>query len=108
MYLSLVEFAYNNAWHQSIGTTHFMLNYGQHPLTPLNCGISRCHVQLMSSILYKVKKHEFVQLMSSILYKIKKHLLAVQNRQKSYADTKRKEHSFDIGIQVLLGTFNNN
>jgi hypothetical protein len=36
----------------------------------------------------------------------KKHLLAAQNRQKSYADTKRREISFDVGTQVLLNTSN--
>jgi hypothetical protein len=34
LYLSLVEFVYNNAWQKSIQTTPFMLNYGQHPLIP--------------------------------------------------------------------------
>lgn len=97
MYLSLVEFAYNNAWQESIRTTPFMLNYGQHPLTPLNRGISRCHVPAAK---------DFAQSMSSILQEAKKHLLAAQNRQKSYADTKRRELSFDVGTQVLLSTSN--
>ena len=43
-YLSLVEFAYNNAWQESIQTIPYMLNYSQHPLTSLNIGISRRHV----------------------------------------------------------------
>ena len=44
--------------------------------------------------------------MSSIMQEAKKHLLAAQNRQKSYADTKRHEISFDVGTQVLLSTSN--
>ena len=44
LYLSLVEFAYNNVWQELIQTNHFMLNHDQYPLTPLNIGISRCHV----------------------------------------------------------------
>ena len=56
-----------------------MLNYGHHPLTPLNHGISRCHVPTTK---------DFVQLMSSALQEAKKHLLAVQDRQKSYVDKK--------------------
>jgi hypothetical protein len=44
MYLSLIEFANNNAWQESFRTTLFMLNYDQHPLTPLNRGINRYHV----------------------------------------------------------------
>ena len=97
LYLSLVEFAYNNAWQESIQTTPFMLNYGQHPLTPLNIGISRCHVPVAKGL---------VQSMSSIMQEAKKHLLAAQNRQKSYVDTKRREISFDVGTQVLLSTSN--
>ncbi len=97
LYLSLVEFAYNNAWQESIQTTPFMLNYGQHPLTPLNIGISRCHVPAAKDL---------VQSMSSIMQEAKKHLLAAQNRQKSYADRKRREISFDVGTQVLLSTSN--
>ena len=44
--------------------------------------------------------------MSSIMQEAKKHLLAAQNRQKSYADRKRREISFDVGTQILLSTFN--
>jgi hypothetical protein len=38
----------------------------------------------------------------------KKHLLAVQNRHKSYVDTKRHEISFDVGTQIFLSTSNIN
>jgi hypothetical protein len=96
-YLCLVEFAYNNAWQESIQTTPFILNYGQHPLTPLNIGINRWHVPTAKGL---------VQSMSSIMQEAKKHLLAAQNRQKSYADTKTREISFDVGTHVLLSTSN--
>lgn len=33
--LPAVEFAYNNSFNKAIGTTPFMLNFGQHPATPL-------------------------------------------------------------------------
>jgi hypothetical protein len=35
-HLAMVEFAINNAYQESIGTTPFFLNYGQHPLTPVS------------------------------------------------------------------------
>ena len=95
--MSLIEFAYNNVWQESIQTTHFMLNHGQPPLTTSNIGINRCHVHTAKA---------FVQLMSSIMQEAKKHSLATQNRQKSYIDTKRHEISFDVGTQVLLNTSN--
>ena len=93
--MSLFEFAYNNASQESIQTTPSMLNYGQHPLTPLNIGINECHVHAAKKVL---------QSMSSIMQEAKKHLLATYNRQKSYADTKRREITFDVGTQVLLNT----
>ena len=34
LHLKLAEFAYNNAHHDSIGTSPFMLTFGQHPHTP--------------------------------------------------------------------------
>ena len=97
MYLFLVEFAYNNAWQESIRTTPFILNYGQHPLIPLNRGINRCHA---------LAAKDFAQSMLSIIQEAKKHLLATQNKQKFYVDTKRKELFFDIGTQVRLHTSN--
>jgi hypothetical protein len=36
----------------------------------------------------------------------RKHLLATQNRQNSYVDTKRCEISFDVGTQVFLSLSN--
>ena len=42
--------------------------------------------------------------MSSIMQETKEHLLAAQNREKSYVDTKRCEISFDVGTRVLLST----
>ena len=72
-----------------------MLNHGQHLLTPLNIGISRCHVPA---------KKDLMQSMSSIMQETKKHLLATQNKQISYAYTKRREISFDVGTLMLLST----
>ena len=97
MYLSLIEFAYNNAWQELIKTTPFMLNYDQHPLTPLTCGINRCHVPAAK---------DFTQSMFSTLQEAKKHLLAAQDRQKPFVDKKRCEISFEVGMQVLLSTSN--
>ena len=45
-----------------------------------------------------------MQSMSSIMQETKEHLLAAQNREKSYVDTKRCEISFDVGTRVLLST----
>ena len=74
-----------------------MLNFSQYPLTPLNIGINRFHVP---------STKDLVQLMSSIVQEVEKHLLGAYNRQKSYANTKRREISFDVGTNVLLSTSN--
>ena len=74
-----------------------MFNHGQHPLTPLNIGISMCHV---------LAAKDLVQSMSSIMQQTKKHLLAAYNKQKSYVDTKKRAISCDVGTQMLLSTFN--
>ena len=74
-----------------------MLKYGQHPLTPLNIGISRCHAPAANGSM---------QSMSSIMQEAKNHLLATRNKHNSYVYTKRFEISFDVGIQFLLSTSN--
>ena len=40
-HLIAVEFAINNAFQQSIGTTPFRLTYGQNPLTPVSLRIPK-------------------------------------------------------------------
>ena len=74
-----------------------MLNHDQHPLNPLNIGISKCHVLVAKDL---------VQSMSSIMQEAKKHLLAAQNRQKFYVDINKREISLNVGTQVLLNTSN--
>ena len=96
-HLASAEFAYNNAWHESIKNTPFMLNYGQHPLTPMYRGISRDRVPAARA---------FVGAMSEMLAEAKEHLKAAQQRQKAHADKKRREVSYDIGDQLLLSTKN--
>ena len=56
-----------------------MLNNGQHPLTPLNIGINKCHVPATKDL---------VQLMSSIM-----------QEAKSYVDTKRHEISLMLELK---------
>ena len=96
-HLASAEFAYNNAWHESIKNTPFMLNYGQHPLTPMYRGISRDRVPAARA---------FVGAMFEMLAEAKEHLKAAQKRQKAHANKKRREVSYDIGDQLLLSTKN--
>ena len=70
----------------SIKNTPFMLNYGQHPLTPMYRGISRDRVPAARA---------FVGAMSEMLAVAKEHLKAAQQRQKAHADKKRREVSYE-------------
>jgi hypothetical protein len=95
--LPAAEFACNNAVHDSTGHTPFVLNYGRHPATPLDVRIRRDQVPSVQ---------DFVGIRQAALQEAKKCLLKAQQRQKSYADTKRREVTFEIGDQVLLSTKN--
>ena len=96
LHLSAAEFAINNSYHESIGTTPFRLNCGRDPRLPLSLsGSSR--VPSAASFADRIEKG---------LVSARKHLQAAQQRQKHYADQKRRELSFDTGAQVLLSTTN--
>ena len=92
--LPLAEFATNNAWQESVQNTPFMLNYGQHPLTP-------------ASLLIDTKvpaARAFGQDMDEALQRAKQLLTAAQQRQKAYADKRTRDVHLDVGQQVLLST----
>ncbi len=94
--LGTAEFAINNSWHESVQNTPFMLNYGQHPLTPASLAIDS-----------KVPAaREFTEAWQNNLARAKQMLQAAQSRQKAYADRHRRELSFEEGDKVLLSTKN--
>ena len=57
-YLGLVEFAINNAHHESIQATPFMLNYGRHPHTPVSSLIRRDAERAANKLKYAAKALE--------------------------------------------------
>jgi hypothetical protein len=94
----MVEFAINNAYHESIRTTPFMMNYGVHPLTPTSFRMRT------SSKVPAAQK--FTEHMQQIIADAKHHLQAAQQRQKVYADQNRTNTTFKKGDKVLLSTAN--
>ncbi len=92
--LSRAEFAHNAAFHESIRQTPFFLNFGYQPRTPLGEVIERVNPASAS----------FVERLQSALSFARKCLVAAQQRQKVFADQKRKEISFSVGDKVLLST----
>ena len=93
-YLPLCEFAINNSVNESTGYTPFYLAYGYHPITPANSLI-------VSSV---PAAHQLHQQMLQNLHLAQQQLQAARQRQKHYADAKRRMVQFDVGTNVLLST----
>ena len=74
-HLTAIEFAINNAYQQSIGTTPFRLTYGQNPLTPVSLRIPKVE----NPIAFRVD-----ETLLERLQKAKQCLEAAQQRQKAY------------------------
>ncbi|GJU56861.1 putative reverse transcriptase domain-containing protein [Tanacetum coccineum] len=87
-YLPLVEFSYNNSYHTSVKCALFEALYGRKCRTPIawaEVGES----QLIGP--------EIVQETTDKIVQIKERLKTARDRQKSYADNRRKPLEFSIG-----------
>lgn len=97
-HLDAAEFAYNNAWHASVQETPFMLNYGQHPNTPL---------RMLISDNGKVPAADaFVAHIRDGVARARECLLKAQQRYASYANRSRQDVEFEVGKLVMLHTKN--
>lgn len=92
-HLALVEFAYNNSYQASIKMAPFEALYGRKCVSPL-CWESLGERALLGP--------EIVEQTSKKVQEIGQNMLAAQSRQKSYADTRRRDLEFAVGDQVLL------
>jgi hypothetical protein len=101
-YLSLAEFAVNNAWQASIRCTPFEMNYGQHPLTPLTLQ-SDVGIRRGSQV---PAARAFASQMMERLKQAKLAIQAAQDRQKAYADRTRRDVVYSVGDMILLSTKN--
>ncbi|KAI3742316.1 hypothetical protein L1987_59996 [Smallanthus sonchifolius] len=92
-HLPLAEFSYNNSYHTSIKAAPFEALYGRKCRSPL------CWAEVG-------EKHltgpEIVQETTDKVFKIKDRLKTARDRQKSYADNRRKPLEFQIGDRVML------
>ncbi|GJP69044.1 hypothetical protein CLOP_g25671, partial [Closterium sp. NIES-67] len=95
--LPVVEFAVNNSVHEGTHEKPFILNCGRHPTTPATHGIGGLRVPAAKD--FEGKQQE-------ALKSARRWLQLSQQRQKSYADMKRREVSFEVGDKVLLSTMN--
>ncbi|GJR03972.1 putative reverse transcriptase domain-containing protein [Tanacetum coccineum] len=92
-HLPLVEFSYNNSYHASIKAVPFEALYGRKCRSPV-CWAEVGEVQLTGP--------EIVQETIEKIIQVKQRMQAARDRQKSYADLKRKPMEFEVGDKVML------
>jgi hypothetical protein len=91
--LSYAEFSYNNNYQESLKMAPFEMLYGHRCWTPLFWNETREWKVLGPDILQEAEKQVRV---------VRKNLRVAQSRQKSYADHRRRELSFEVGDFVYL------
>ena len=94
--LGMIEFAYNNSVHSSTGFTPFFLCFGRHPVNPMN--------MLIQVDTKNEAADSFLRQLSEDLDQAKLNLQKAQDRQKKYADQKRRDLDIQVGDEVLLST----
>ncbi|GJX03025.1 putative reverse transcriptase domain-containing protein [Tanacetum coccineum] len=92
-HLPLAEFSYNNSYHASIKAAPYEALYGQKCRSPV-CWAKVGEAQLTGP--------ELIQETTKKIILIKQRIQAAQDRQKSYADLKRKPMEFEVGDRVML------
>ncbi|GJY61450.1 putative reverse transcriptase domain-containing protein [Tanacetum coccineum] len=92
-HLPLVEFSYNNSYHASIKAAPFEALYGRKCRSPV-CWTEVGEAQILGPELIQETTEKIVQ--------IKQRMQAARDRQKSYADLKRKPMDFQVGDNVML------
>ncbi|GJS08751.1 putative reverse transcriptase domain-containing protein [Tanacetum coccineum] len=92
-HLPLVEFSYNNSYHSSVKCAPFEALYGRKCRTPI------AWAEVGESKLFGP---EIIQETTDKIVQIKERLKTARDRQKSYADNRRKPLEFSVGDKVLL------
>ncbi|GJZ23581.1 putative reverse transcriptase domain-containing protein [Tanacetum coccineum] len=92
-HLPLVEFSYNNSYHASIKAAPFEALYGQKCRSPV-CWAEVGDVQLT--------RPEIIHETTKKIVQIRQRLQAARDRQRSYANVRRKPLEFQVGDRVML------
>nr|GEX53327.1 reverse transcriptase domain-containing protein [Tanacetum cinerariifolium] len=92
-HLPLVEFSYNNHYHDSIKVAPYEALYGQKCRSPV-CWAEVGEAQLTGP--------KMIQETTENIILIKQRIQAAQDQQKSYADWKRKPMEFKVRDRVML------
>ncbi|GKB84078.1 putative reverse transcriptase domain-containing protein [Tanacetum coccineum] len=93
VHLPLVEFSYNNSYHARVRCASFEALYGRKCRSPILWAEVK-EGQLIGP--------ELVQKTTKKISQIKDRVKVVRDRQKSYADKRRKPLEFSVGDYVLL------
>ncbi|GKE35524.1 putative reverse transcriptase domain-containing protein [Tanacetum coccineum] len=92
-HLPLIKFSYNNSYHASIKAALFEALYGSKCRSPV-CWAEVRDAQLTGPELIHETTEKIVQM--------KQRIQAARDRQKSYADVRRKPLEFQVGDRVML------
>jgi hypothetical protein len=92
-HLPLIEFAYNNSYHSSIGMAPYESLYGRVCRTPV------CWNEVGER---KLIGPEIVDVTTDKVKIVRERLKTAQDRQKNYADKRRKDLEFQVGEFVFL------
>ena len=92
-HLPLAEFSYNNSYHASIKAAPFEALYGRKCRSPV-CWSEVGEIQLTGPDLIHETTEKIVT--------IRQCFQAARDRQKSYADVRRKPMEFQVGDRVML------
>ena len=91
--MPLIEFAYNNSYHSSIGMPPYEALYGRKCRSPL------CWDEVGER---KILGPDLVQQTRDVIVLIRGRLTAAQDRQRKYADLARKDREYEVGDMVFL------
>ncbi|GJZ94845.1 putative reverse transcriptase domain-containing protein [Tanacetum coccineum] len=91
-HLPLVEFSYNNSYHTSIKAAPFESLYGRKCRSPM-CWAEVGDAQLTGPAIIHETTEKIIQ--------IKSRIQAARDRQKSYANIRRKPMVFQVGDRVI-------
>ncbi|GJR48179.1 reverse transcriptase domain-containing protein [Tanacetum coccineum] len=92
-HLPLVEFSYNNSYHASIKAAPFEALYGRKCRSPV------CWTEVGDS---QLTGPEIIQETTEKIVQIRQRLQAARDRQRSYANIRRKPLEFQVGDRVML------
>nr|GFA52749.1 putative reverse transcriptase domain-containing protein [Tanacetum cinerariifolium] len=113
VHLPLVELSYNNSYHYSVRCASFEALYGRKCHSPIMraevgegqlIGPEKCHSPIMRAEVGEGQLigPELVQEIIENISQIEDRLKATRDRQKSYANKRRKPLEFSVGDYVLL------